>query len=114
MVRYQDATNPNQTHVHGFSVCNDPFDPNRLLVIVDTDSGVLIPLKMSGSTAYLASRVPIALELSQCNQIVLTSDAEWAPSNNSLQDWSNEEADHQRLISSVRRGSNGRCRGFSR
>jgi len=36
--------------------------------------------------------------------IVLTSDAEWDPSNISLQDWSNEEMDHQRLISSVRRG----------
>jgi hypothetical protein len=90
--------------VHGFSVCNDPFDPNCLLGIVDTDSGMLIPLKTSGSTAYLESRVPTALELSECNHIVLTSDAEWDPSNISLQDWSNEEVDHQRLISSVCRG----------
>ena len=42
--------NPNQTRVHGFYVCYDPFDPNRSLGIVDTDSGMLIPLKMSGST----------------------------------------------------------------
>jgi hypothetical protein len=96
--------NPNQTHVHGFSVCNDPVDPNRLLGIVDTDSGMLIPLKLSGSTTYLESRVPTALELSECNHIVLTSDAEWDPSNFSLEDWSNEEVDHQRLISSVCRG----------
>ena len=45
--------NPNHTRVHDFSVCNHPFDPNHLLGIVDTDSGMLIPLKMSGSTAYL-------------------------------------------------------------
>ena len=96
--------NPNQTRVHGFSVCNDPFDPNRSLGIIDTDSGMLIPLKLSGSTAYLESRVLTALELSECNHIVLTSDAKWDPSNISLQDWPNEEVDHQRLISSVRRG----------
>jgi hypothetical protein len=96
--------NPNQMRVHGFYVCNDPFAPNRSLGIVDTDSGMLIPLKMSGSTAYLESRVPTALELSECNHIVLTSDAEWHPSNISLHDLSNEEVDHQRLILSVRRG----------
>jgi len=96
--------NPNQTRVHGFSVYNDPFDPNRSLGIVDTDSGMLIPLKMSGSTAYLESRVRTALELSECNHIVLTSDAEWDPSDISIQDWSNEEVDHQRLILSVCRG----------
>jgi len=106
MVRYQDASfvNEPEPDAHGFSVCNDPFDPNCSLGIVDTDSGILIPLKMSGSTAYLESRVPAALELSECNHIVLTSDAEWDPSKISLQDWSNEEVDHQRLISSVRRG----------
>jgi len=97
--------NPTQTRVHGFSVCNDLFDPNRMLGIVDTDSGMLIPIKMSRSTAYLKSRVPTALKLRECNHIVLTSDTEWDPSNISLQDWSNEEVvDHQRLISSVCRG----------
>jgi len=41
--------NPDQMRVHGFSVCNDPFDPNRSLGIVDTDSGMLlIPLKYPG------------------------------------------------------------------
>jgi hypothetical protein len=53
------------------------------------------------STAYLESRVPTVLELSECNRIVLTSDTEWDPSSVSLQDWLNEEVDHQRLILSL-------------
>jgi len=95
--------NPNQTRVHVFLSAMTPSTQiigSELLIW----SGMLIPLKISGSTVYVKSRVPTMLNLSECNRIVLTSDAEWDPSNISLQDWSNEEVDHQRLISSVRRG----------
>jgi hypothetical protein len=70
--------NPNQIRVTGIPVCDDPYDRYRHLGI---DMGnFTIPFETEGNTIYFVSRVPTLDELTECQYITLTDDADWDPS----------------------------------
>ena len=68
--------NPNQVRSFGYSLCDDPWDPNRPLGL-DTED-LFIPFAADGSTLYFDSRVPSSWELENLPTIVLTA-PHWNP-----------------------------------
>jgi hypothetical protein len=70
--------NPHQKRSHGFSVCDDPWDPHRALGI-DLDS-LFIPLIASGPNLQFESRVPTDWEVSNLPIIEITAPT-WNPAD---------------------------------
>jgi len=70
--------NPHQIRSHGFSVCDDPWDPHRALGI-DLDS-LFIPLIASGPNLQFESRVPTDWEISNLPIIEITAPT-WNPAD---------------------------------
>ena len=72
--------NPNQIRANSIPFCDDPTDPNRKLGFEDPESGKHISFTMHGPYCSIKSRTPSAEEIESCRHIVLTSEAEWNPS----------------------------------
>jgi hypothetical protein len=70
--------NPHQKRSHGFSVCDDPWDPHCALGI-DLDS-LFIPLIASGPNLQFESRVPTDWEVSNLPIIKITAPT-WNPAD---------------------------------
>ena len=73
--------NPNQLSSFGINLCDDPYDPNRGLRMVDPDNGLHLPFMMKGTIIYLDSRFPTQEEFDNCQHITLTHDKPWNPQN---------------------------------
>ena len=70
--------NPHQILSHGYSVCDDPWDPHRSLGI-KLDS-IFIPLTTSGPNLFFESRVPTDWEISNLPIIEITA-LTWNPAD---------------------------------
>jgi hypothetical protein len=71
--------NPNQCRIYGISICDDPFDPHRIMGIYDNDNDIHIPLKMYGSTAAVETRSISLSELSTARHLVMCDNRPWEP-----------------------------------
>jgi hypothetical protein len=69
--------NPHQIRSHGYSLCDDPWDPNRTLGL-DTEH-FFIPFFTTGSTVHFASAFPSRWDLDNLPAIQLTA-PHWDPS----------------------------------
>ena len=69
---------PHQIHSHGFSVCDDPWDPNRALGI-DLEC-IFIPLLASGPNLFFESRVPTDWEMDSLPILEITAPV-WNPAD---------------------------------
>jgi hypothetical protein len=69
--------NPHQIRSHGYSLCDDPWDPNRTLGL-DTEH-FFIPFFTTGSTVHFASAFPSRWDLDNLPTIQLTA-PHWDPS----------------------------------
>lgn len=74
---------PNQCRWHGIEICDDPFDPNRPLRILDHTSETGIPLEYSKNVVFVKTRAPTNDEINNTDlpRIVLTSDQPWDPTS---------------------------------
>ena len=70
--------NPHQIRSHRYSVCDDPWDPNRPFGI-DLD-GIFIPLLASGPNLFFESRVPTDWEMDSLPIIEITASV-WNPAD---------------------------------
>ena len=70
--------NPHQIRSNGYSVCDDPWDPNQPLGL-DLE-GVFIPLHSSGPNLFFESRVPTDWEMDNLLIIKLTAPV-WNPAD---------------------------------
>ena len=71
--------NPNQIRSYGYSLCDDPFDPNRPLGITTDD--YFIPFEFNNGIVQITTRTPTQQELQECPYLELTDDAPWDPSS---------------------------------
>ena len=72
--------NPNQIRANSIPFCDDPTDPNRKLGFEDPETGEHVSFGMHGPYCSIQTRTPSAEEIENCRHIVLTSEAEWNPS----------------------------------
>ena len=72
--------NPNQIRANSIPFCDDPTDSNRKLEFEDPETGRHISFEMHGPYCSIMTRTPSAEELESCRHIMLTSEAEWNPS----------------------------------
>ena len=70
--------NPHQIRSHGYSVCNDPWDPHQSLGI-DLD-GMFIPLLASGPNLFFESQAPTDWEVETLQMIEITAPT-WNPAD---------------------------------
>jgi hypothetical protein len=93
--------NPNQCHIFGLSVCDDPFDPHHDLGIYDPVTDLTVPLRMMGTIAYVTMRAPTWQEIQDCPHIIMTNESEWDPLTLDLCPKSKEVEKYSRIISLV-------------
>ena len=70
--------NPNQLHVFGTDIQDNPFS-NERLSIQQAFHDISIPLQTLGTIIYANTRAPTDQQLGQHPHIVLSSDADWDP-----------------------------------
>ena len=73
--------NPNQCQKFRIQICNDPTDPHRKLVI-EASEDLLIPMAMEGSTLNIVLHPPTDNDIHDCQQVLLSDEFYWYPSNN--------------------------------
>jgi hypothetical protein len=72
--------NPNQLHMFGIDLCDDPFDQHRALRFIDPNTGIVVPFEIQGTIIFFETRCLTHEELDTCQHIILSSDAPWNPS----------------------------------
>jgi hypothetical protein len=71
--------NPNQCRSHGIDICDDPFDFNRTIGIIDTLTDFTIPMEFGRSFVYFKSQAPTMEEICDNPHIEMTSGFPWDP-----------------------------------
>lgn len=78
--------NPNQLHAYGSIVNNVPKHlggTSHSISIPDND--LTIPLKLRGIVSYFPARNPSLYEIENCPTVILMSDSEWNPYDNTFE-----------------------------
>ena len=81
---------PNQCRKFGIKICEKPTDAHRKLVI-EASEGLLIPMKMEGSTCGIVTHPTTDDEIHECQKILILDEFDWYPSNNLFEISSMEE-----------------------
>ena len=81
---------PNQCQNVGIQICDEPTNPHRKMVI-ETSEELFIPMKVEGSTCGIVMDPPIDKELHEYQNILLSDEFYWDPSNNLFEMSSMEE-----------------------
>ena len=82
--------NPNQCQKFGIKICNDPTDPHMNLGI-EASEDLFIPMKMEVSTCGIVTHPPNDDEIHDREDIILSDEFDWDPSNNLFEITSIEE-----------------------
>ena len=82
--------NPNQRRKFGIQICNYPTDPHRKLEI-EASEDLFIPMKTEGSTCGIITHPRTDNELHECQNIPLSYEFDWNPSENLFEMPSMEE-----------------------
>ena len=82
--------NLNQFQKFGIQICNNPTDPHRKLVIQASED-LFISMKMEGSTSGLVTHLPTYEKNLECQNILLSDEFDWDPSNSLFEISSMEE-----------------------
>jgi hypothetical protein len=93
--------NPNQCRSHGIDICDDPFDPNRTIRIVDTLTDLTIPMEFGRSFVYFQSRAPTMEEIRDNPHIEMTSDFPWDPATVGQHPLSRKEEERRKIVAKV-------------
>jgi len=72
--------NPNKCRSYGFSVCDDPTDPNRDIRI-ELQANYFLSCRMRGTTYYFQSRSPDVEELESCRTFQVSDEIHWNPTD---------------------------------
>ncbi|KAI2511702.1 Reverse transcriptase (RNA-dependent DNA polymerase) [Fragilaria crotonensis] len=70
--------NPNQLRHFGVQVQDNPYEGVQMHLATE-DGDMIFPLDSDGTTIFLSTRTPTAIELHECPHIVLTSRSPWDP-----------------------------------
>jgi len=70
--------NPYQCRAFGIGLCDDLTDPNGRKLGFECKND-FIPLEMNGTTCGLKTRYPTDEEIDECNQIILSHEEDWDP-----------------------------------
>jgi hypothetical protein len=94
--------NPNQCRMHGISLCDDPFDPDRALGFADPFTKTTVPMEFGHSVVYFISRAPTVEEIWSLTHVEMTNEERWDPLKVGGRHRSREEEEHRKIIASVK------------
>jgi hypothetical protein len=93
--------NPNQCRSFGIDICDDPFDSNRTIGIIDTLTDFTIPMEFGRSFVYFKSQAPTMEEIRDNPHIEMTSDFPWDPATVGQHPLSREEEEQWKIVAKV-------------
>ena len=92
---------PNQVRSHGWSLCDDPYDPYRTLGITEPgEKQVKVPFDVQRGMVGTITRVPSWDEYNSCRHLVMTDDSPWQPDSEEL-DHNNNQTGDQMVINAL-------------